>query len=95
MDNSRYLELLEPDGHLLRLAATGNLAAAVPTCPGWTVRDAVVQTAEVLVRMLDGDWTHDPQPSSSGVVVVNAGRTVASAPLAMGTSTGLLAAVRR
>jgi uncharacterized protein (TIGR03083 family) len=47
VDNSRYLELLETDGHLLRVAATGNLDKAVPACPGWTVRDAVEHTAEV------------------------------------------------
>lgn len=46
MDRDRYLDLLRHDGALLRSAAT-DLDAPVPTCPGWTVRDAVEHTAEV------------------------------------------------
>lgn len=47
MDRSRYLELLDADGQLLRRAAAQGLRAAVPPCPGWTVRDAVEHTATV------------------------------------------------
>jgi hypothetical protein len=54
VDNSRYLELLKSDGHLLRVAATGNVDAAVPACPGWTVRDVVVHTAEVYEHKIAG-----------------------------------------
>jgi uncharacterized protein (TIGR03083 family) len=47
MDRDRYLALLEQDGRLLGTTAARDLDAAVPPCPGWTVRDAVVHTAEV------------------------------------------------
>jgi uncharacterized protein (TIGR03083 family) len=47
MDRARYLELLDVEGQRLRQSAEGNLAAAVPPCPGWTVADAVAHTAEV------------------------------------------------
>jgi uncharacterized protein (TIGR03083 family) len=47
MDRERYLELLAADGALLRTAAERDLSAAVPSCPGWDVRDAVRHTAEV------------------------------------------------
>ena len=48
MERARYLELLHADATLLRAAAArADLGAAVPTCPGWTVRDAVEHVAEV------------------------------------------------
>ena len=48
MDWDRYLELLETDGSLLASTArSGDLAAPIPTCPGWTVRDAVAHTGAV------------------------------------------------
>ena len=40
------LAQLAADGAALRVAAV-DLAAAVPTCPGWTVHDAVAHTATV------------------------------------------------
>ena len=51
MDRDRYLALLDADGAALRDAAR-DLDAAVPTCPGWTVRDAVEHTAEVYEHKL-------------------------------------------
>jgi uncharacterized protein (TIGR03083 family) len=51
MDRDRYLDLLASDGAALRAAAT-DLAAPVPTCPGWGVRDAVTHTAEVYEHKL-------------------------------------------
>jgi uncharacterized protein (TIGR03083 family) len=51
MDRDRYLALLAADGAALRAAAR-DLDAAVPTCPGWTVRDAVTHTAEVYEHKL-------------------------------------------
>lgn len=42
----RYLELLESDAARL-LACAGDLEAAVPTCPGWSVRELVEHVAEV------------------------------------------------
>ncbi len=47
MDRSRYLDLIALDGQLLRDAASLDLDAVVPSCPGWTVRDAVTHVAEV------------------------------------------------
>jgi uncharacterized protein (TIGR03083 family) len=47
MDRARYLSVLDADSHLLAEAATRDLAAAVPNCPGWTIRKAVEHVAEV------------------------------------------------
>lgn len=47
MNRSRYLQLLESDGHLLHDTAEHNLPARVPPCPGWTVLDVVEHTALV------------------------------------------------
>jgi uncharacterized protein (TIGR03083 family) len=71
MDWDRYLGLLEADGTLLASTArNGDLAAPIPTCPGWTVRDAVAHTAEVyqhkvacmrLQRSPGNDYEQQPQ----------------------------------
>jgi uncharacterized protein (TIGR03083 family) len=47
MERDRYLELLTTEGELLRETAARDLAAGVPSCPGWDVRDVVRHTAEV------------------------------------------------
>jgi uncharacterized protein (TIGR03083 family) len=47
MERDRYLELLATDGSLLRRTAERDLAAPVPSCAGWDVRDVVRHTAEV------------------------------------------------
>lgn len=47
MDRDRYITLLRSDGARLADVAARDLDAAVPTCPGWTVRDAVMHTADV------------------------------------------------
>ena len=53
LPRSRFLELLASDGAALAVAArTVDLAAPVPSCPGWTVRDAVEHTAEVYEHKL-------------------------------------------
>ena len=44
----RYLELVRADADLMADAASRlDLDAEVPPCPGWTVRDALLHTAEV------------------------------------------------
>lgn len=43
----RYLELIEADSRRLSELARRDLAAPVPTCPGWDVRQLVEHTAEV------------------------------------------------
>ena len=53
LEPDRYLQLLEADGRRLAAAAAGSaLDAAVPTCPGWTARDAVEHTAAVYQHKL-------------------------------------------
>ena len=66
MDRSRYLDLLQLDGRLLGDAASRDLDAPVPTCPGWTVRDAVDHVAEVyehkIASIALGGTRPDPWP---------------------------------
>jgi len=48
MTPERFLDLIERDGRrLAEAAAAGDLDAAIPTCPGWTVRDCVTHTGQV------------------------------------------------
>jgi uncharacterized protein (TIGR03083 family) len=48
MTPERYLELIEQDGRrLAAAAAAGDLDAAIPTCPGWDVRECVTHTGQV------------------------------------------------
>lgn len=46
LPDARYLELLDRDVAAL-VAAADDLGAAVPGCPGWTVRDLLVHVARV------------------------------------------------
>lgn len=66
VDRERFLETLRTDGDLLLLTARRDLAAPIPTCPGWTVRDAVEHTAEVyehkLACVAAGGARPDPWP---------------------------------
>jgi uncharacterized protein (TIGR03083 family) len=43
----QYVNALRRDGEALAVAATGNLEATVPGCPGWSVHDLVLHTGEV------------------------------------------------
>jgi uncharacterized protein (TIGR03083 family) len=47
MDDTRLLAALRAEGDALAAAAGRDLAAAVPTCPGWTVADLVLHTGMV------------------------------------------------
>ncbi|MFJ5263453.1 maleylpyruvate isomerase family mycothiol-dependent enzyme [Streptomyces sp. NPDC088387] len=48
MDTARLLERLDAEGRLLAAAAErAGTAAAVPTCPGWQVRDLLLHTGNV------------------------------------------------
>lgn len=72
----RYLELLRADGERLAEVATYGLDAPVPPCPGWTVRDVVVHTAEVYQNKLacmrlqrrpeEHEWPHEPPAEFGG-----------------------------
>jgi uncharacterized protein (TIGR03083 family) len=66
----RYLELLRSDAQRMHEVAAADLDAAVPPCPGWTVRDAVEHTAVVYQhkiacmrlerRPAEGEWQSSP-----------------------------------
>jgi uncharacterized protein (TIGR03083 family) len=47
MEYPTFVEHVRRDGSRLRLAARGDLGAAVPSCPGWSVDDLVRHVAEV------------------------------------------------
>jgi len=50
MENSRFLACLASDFARLRAVAPTDLAAAVPTCPGWTVADLTRHVGEVYLH---------------------------------------------
>jgi uncharacterized protein (TIGR03083 family) len=71
MTPDEYLAHLRTDAARITELAGDDLDADVPPCPGWTVRDVVVHTAEVYshkvacMRMPGGpqqqdDWAHEP-----------------------------------
>jgi uncharacterized protein (TIGR03083 family) len=47
MEYSTFVEHVRRDGSRLRQVARGDLGAAVPSCPGWSVDDLVRHVAEV------------------------------------------------
>lgn len=62
MERDRYLELLAVNGARLRVTAARDLDAPVPSCPGWTVRDAVQHTAEVYEHKIAAIALGGPAP---------------------------------
>jgi uncharacterized protein (TIGR03083 family) len=71
MTPDSFLTRLRSDAARISDIAGHDLAAEVPSCPGWTVRDAVLHTAEVYahkvacMRLPGGpqqreDWSHPP-----------------------------------
>lgn len=50
MEFSRYLDCLADDYARLRAVAPTDLAAAVPTCPGWTVADLTRHVGQVYLH---------------------------------------------
>jgi uncharacterized protein (TIGR03083 family) len=50
MERKRYLECLAADAERLRAVAATDLAAEVPSCPGWTMTDLVRHVAEVYLH---------------------------------------------
>jgi uncharacterized protein (TIGR03083 family) len=52
MNYSRYLDCLQTDYARLRAVAAPELAAAVPTCPGWSVADLTRHVAEVYLHKI-------------------------------------------
>jgi uncharacterized protein (TIGR03083 family) len=71
MDDSRLLECLDHDyGRLRAVAASADLAAPVPSCPGWTVGDVVGHVAGVYLHkvacMQLGAHPEDWPPADTG-----------------------------
>jgi uncharacterized protein (TIGR03083 family) len=65
MDPADMLAQLASDGAALRSAAVYHLDEPVPTCPGWTVRDAVMHTAQVYdhkATIIEGSLGGPPDP---------------------------------
>jgi len=50
MEFSRFLACLDADAARLRAVAASDLAAAVPTCPGWTVADLTRHVGQVYLH---------------------------------------------
>ena len=66
LPDERYLELLDADLAAL-LAASGDLAADVPGCPGWTVRDLLSHVIGVYRHKIVAlDTDAQPAPRESG-----------------------------
>ncbi len=69
MEPGRAIQQLRRDARALVERAADDLDAAVPSCPGWTVRDVVAHTAEVYANKLavleplsehpPADWEHE------------------------------------
>ncbi|MGH8968448.1 MAG: maleylpyruvate isomerase family mycothiol-dependent enzyme [Actinomycetes bacterium] len=65
-----YLSHLRSDAARMSDVAVRDIDAAVPTCPGWTVREAIVHTGEVYSHKVacmrvgqrpdDDDYLHEP-----------------------------------
>jgi uncharacterized protein (TIGR03083 family) len=53
MDYATFVEHVRADGSKLADAADGNITAAVPSCPGWTVRDLVAHVAQVYEHKIE------------------------------------------
>ncbi|MDO8308856.1 MAG: maleylpyruvate isomerase family mycothiol-dependent enzyme [Actinomycetota bacterium] len=52
LTSQRYLDLLHGDGERLLEASEGNMAAACPSCEGWTVDDLVFHIGSVYAHKL-------------------------------------------
>jgi uncharacterized protein (TIGR03083 family) len=63
MDYGMYIANTRSDGRRLADVATGGLAADVPSCPGWTVRDLVRHVAQVYEHKIAcTELRREPEP---------------------------------
>lgn len=70
MEFTRYLQLLDADCDRLRAAAVRDLAAPVPSCPGWTASDLLFHVGEVFLHKVEAmrlngwpdPWPPEPDP---------------------------------
>lgn len=74
LEPERYLELLKADAGRLAEVAARDLDAGVPTCPGWSVRDALVHTGHVYLHKVANmrtqaaaEWPPEPAPERDEV----------------------------
>jgi len=70
MEDARLLDTFAADYARLRDVAARDLAAAVPTCPGWTVADLVRHVAQVYLHKAEtmrlGHWPEPWPPAGLG-----------------------------
>ncbi len=52
LSHKRYVDHVRADGERMAAVAEHGLDVPVPSCPGWTVRDAVEHTAEVFLHKI-------------------------------------------
>lgn len=65
MDFDEYLNHIQGDGDRLQAVASGDLSLSVPSCPGWTVKDAVEHLAQVFehkIACTELNFEPDPWP---------------------------------
>ncbi|HEY9376312.1 MAG TPA: maleylpyruvate isomerase family mycothiol-dependent enzyme [Jiangellaceae bacterium] len=69
LTHQQYVEHVRADGERIAVVAERGLDPPVPSCPGWTVRDAVEHTAEVFlhkVACMRDKVFPDPWPPERG-----------------------------
>lgn len=69
LSHERYVQHVRADGERMAAVAERGLDPPVPSCPGWTVRDAVEHTAEVFlhkVACMRDKVLPDPWPPERG-----------------------------
>ena len=69
LSHQRYVKHVRTDGERIAVVAERGLDAPVPSCPGWTVSDAVEHTAEVFlhkVACMRDKVFPDPWPPERG-----------------------------
>lgn len=69
LSHQEYVDHVRADGERMAAVAERGLEPAVPSCPGWTVRDAVEHTAEVFmhkVACMRDKVLPDPWPPERG-----------------------------
>ncbi|MGP4101514.1 maleylpyruvate isomerase family mycothiol-dependent enzyme [Nonomuraea sp. KM90] len=74
MEQHRYLHLIELDHARMRETATRDLAAPVPSCPGWTTADLLKHVGDTFLHKVETmrrgtwpkPWPPEPDPNGPG-----------------------------